>query len=472
MGDIIKTLIDTVSGYLYTYILVGLLSFVGVYFTIRLRLGQLLNIPHMISLLRESNQSKDEKEGKSISSFKAFCVSAASRIGTGNIVGVAVAIQLGGPGAVFWMWLLAFLGSATAFIESTLAQVYKVQNEDGSFRGGPAYYILYVLGAKKLAAFFAIVISVTYGFAFNAIQANTLAKAGSTSLGLPIWVVGIALALATGVIIFGGAKRVADITSAIVPIMALMYLGVAIFVVVTNLNFVPEMFKLIFLNAFGIQEIASAGIGVTILQGVKRGLFSNEAGMGSVPNAAAAADTSHPAKQGFVQALGVYVDTWLVCTATAFIILLGGEDFYGEAGGKGLEITQQALVHEVGNWGVPFLSLCVFFFAFSSIIGNYFYGESNIGFLGGNKTVLNIFRALVCFVVFLGCVGDFSVVWDTGDIFMGIMAIVNLVVLLLIGNIAVEIYNDYRCQVKAGVEPVFNPQAIPAIKKQPKFWQD
>ena len=350
--------------------------------------------------------------------------------------------------------------------------MYKVQNEDGSFRGGPAYYILHVLGAKKLAAFFAIVISVTYGFAFNAIQANTLAKAGSTSLGLPIWVVGIALALATGVIIFGGAKRVADITSAIVPIMALMYLGVAIFVVVTNLDFVPEMFKLIFLNAFGIQEIASAGIGITILQGVKRGLFSNEAGMGSVPNAAAAADTSHPAKQGFVQALGVYVDTWLVCTATAFIILLGGEDFYGEAGGKGLEITQQALVHEVGNWGVPFLSLCVFFFAFSSIIGNYFYGESNIGFLGGNKTVLNIFRALVCFVVFLGCVGDFSVVWDTGDIFMGIMAIVNLVVLLLIGNIAVEIYNDYRCQLKAGVEPVFNPQAIPAIKKQPKFWQD
>lgn len=472
MGDIIKTLIDTVSGYLYTYILVGLLSFVGVYFTIRLRLGQLLNIPHMISLLRESNQSKNEKEGKSISSFKAFCVSAASRIGTGNIVGVAVAIQLGGPGAVFWMWLLAFLGSATAFIESTLAQVYKVQNEDGSFRGGPAYYILHVLGAKKLAAFFAVVISVTYGFAFNAIQANTLAKAGSTSLGLPIWVVGILLALLTAVVIFGGAKRVADITSAIVPIMALMYLGVAIFVVVTNLNFVPEMFKLIFLNAFGIQEIASAGIGITILQGVKRGLFSNEAGMGSVPNAAAAADTSHPAKQGFVQALGVYVDTWLVCTATAFIILLGGEDFYGEAGGKGLEITQQALVHEVGNWGVPFLSLCVFFFAFSSIIGNYFYGESNIGFLGGNKTVLNIFRALVCFVVFLGCVGDFSVVWDTGDIFMGIMAIVNLVVLLLIGNIAVEIYNDYRCQLKAGVEPVFNPQAIPAIKKQPKFWQD
>lgn len=472
MEEIIKTVIDTVGTYLYTYILVGLLSFVGIYFTVRLKLGQLINLPHMISLLRESNKSKDDKESKGISSFKAFCVSAASRIGTGNIVGVAVAIKLGGPGAVFWMWLLAFLGSATAFVESTLAQVYKVQNEDGSFRGGPAYYILQVLGAKKLAMFFAIVISVTYGFAFNAIQANTLAKAGSTSLGLSIWVVGILLALATGVIIFGGAKRVADITSAIVPIMALMYLGVAIFVVVTNLDFVPKMFELIFLNAFGFKEIAGAGIGATILQGVKRGLFSNEAGMGSVPNAAAAADTTHPAKQGFVQALGVYVDTWLVCTATAFIVLLGGEDFYGANGGEGLEITQQALVHEVGSWGVPFLSICVFFFAFSSIIGNYFYGESNIGFLGGSKTVLNIFRALVCVVVFLGCVGDFSIVWDTGDIFMGIMAIVNLVVLLLIGNIAIEIYDDYRCQVKTGTEPVFNPQAIPAIKKQPKFWQE
>jgi len=472
MEEIIKTVIDTVGTYLYTYILVGLLSFVGIYFTVRLKLGQLINLPHMISLLRESNKSKDDKESKGISSFKAFCVSAASRIGTGNIVGVAVAIQLGGPGAVFWMWPLAFLGSATAFVESTLAQVYKVQDEDGSFRGGPAYYILQVLGTKKLAIFFAVVISVTYGFAFNAIQANTLAKAGSTSLGLPIWVVGILLALVTGVVIFGGAKRVADITSAIVPIMALMYLGVAIFVVVTNLDFVPKMFELIFLNAFGFKEIAGAGIGATILQGVKRGLFSNEAGMGSVPNAAAAADTTHPAKQGFVQALGVYVDTWLVCTATAFIVLLGGEDFYGASDIKGLEITQQALVHEVGSWGVPFLSICVFFFAFSSIIGNYFYGESNIGFLGGGKTVLNIFRALVCVVVFLGCIGDFSIVWDTGDIFMGIMAIVNLVVLLLIGNIAVEIYDDYRCQVNTGTEPVFNLQAIPAIKKQPKFWQE
>ena len=198
MEEIIKMVIDTVGTYLYTYILVGLLSFVGIYFTVRLKLGQLINLPHMISLLRESNKSNDDKESKGISSFKAFCVSAASRIGTGNIVGVAVAIKLGGPGAVFWMWLLAFLGSATAFVESTLAQVYKVQNEDGSFRGGPAYYILQVLGAKKLAAFFAIVISVTYGFAFNAIQANTLAKAGSTSLGLPIWVVGIALANGCG----------------------------------------------------------------------------------------------------------------------------------------------------------------------------------------------------------------------------------------------------------------------------------
>lgn len=466
MQDIFNFWVGLISDYLYTYLLVGLLTLTGVYFTVRLKFGQLTNLPHMFALLGESTKSDN---GSGISSFKAFTVSAASRIGTGNIVGVAVAISLGGPGAVFWMWVLAFLGAATAFIESTLAQVYKVQNEDGTFSGGPAYYIQQVLGMKGLAYLFAIIITITYGFMFNAIQANTIAAATSSSLGMPVGVTGILVAIITAIIIFGGARRVADVTSSIVPIMATMYIGVAIYVVVTNFDFVPEMFKLIFNNAFGLQEVAGGGIGVTILNGVKRGLFSNEAGMGSVPNAAAAADTSHPAKQGFVQALGVYVDTWFVCTATAFIVLLGGENFYGTK--KGLAITQEALVSEVGNWALPFLSICVFFFSFSSIIGNYFYGETNMAFLGSGKKALNFYRFLVCVTVFIGSVGDFSVVWNTGDIFMGLMALVNLLVILLIGNIAIEIYNDYRLQLKAGTLPVFNPQAIPSIRKQPKFWK-
>lgn len=467
MQEIFNFWVGEISKYLYTYVLVGLLSLTGIYFTIRLKFGQLTNIPHMFALLGESTKSDN---GSGISPFKAFTVSAASRIGTGNIVGVAVAISLGGPGAVFWMWVLAFLGAATAFIESTLAQVYKVQNPDGSFSGGPAYYIQQVLGMKGLAYLFAIIITITYGFMFNAIQANTIAAATSSSLGMPAGVTGILVALITAIIIFGGARRVADVTSSIVPIMAILYIGVAVYVVMTNLSFVPRMFEMIFANAFGLQEIGGAAIGATILNGVKRGLFSNEAGMGSVPNAAAAADTSHPAKQGFVQALGVYVDTWFVCTATAFIVLLGGEDFYGGAK-KGLMITQDALVSEVGSWALPFLSICVFFFSFSSIIGNYFYGESNMGFLGSGKKALNFYRFLVCVTVFIGSVGDFSMVWDTGDIFMGLMALVNLIVILLIGNIAIEIYNDYRLQLKAGTTPVFNPQAIPSIRKQPKFWK-
>lgn len=466
MEELIRNWTDEISNFLYVYILIGLLTFTGIYFTIRLKCGQLVNLPHMLALLGES--TKVTGEDKAISPFKAFCISAASRIGTGNIVGVALAITVGGPGAVFWMWLLAFLGASSAFVESTLAQVYKVPNGDGSFRGGPAYYITQVLGMKRLALFFAIIISVTYGFMFNAIQANTLATAAKTSLGISPLTAGLVIAAATGVIVFGGLHRVADFSSRIVPVMALMYILVAIYVILTNLNFIPQMFYLIFTNAFGIQEFAGGTLGATIIAGVKRGLFSNEAGMGSVPNAAATAHTSHPAKQGFVQALGVYVDTWLVCTATAFIVLLGHDNL--ASGKEGLEITQHALVNEVGSWGLPFLSICIFFFAFSSIIGNYYYGESNVEFIGGGKKSLLTYRALVCLMVFLGCIGDFSIVWNTGDIFMGIMAITNLIVILLIGKIAVDVYNDYRLQLRAGVEPVFNPRTIPSINEKLEGW--
>lgn len=462
----VANMTDTISTFMYSYILVFLLTGVGIYFTFRLRVGQLTNLGHMIALLGEVTKTK---EGGGISPFKAFCISAASRIGTGNIVGVAIAISLGGPGAVFWMWFLAFLGGASAFIESTLAQIYKVKNPDGSFRGGPAYYITKVLDKKWLAAFFAVIISITYGIMFNAIQANTLAGAMNTSLNLPTWTTGLIVALIVAVIIFGGVHRIADVTSRVVPVMALMYIFVALFVFVKNIGFVPHMFAMIFQNAFGLQEFGGAAIGVTIMQGVKRGLFSNEAGMGSVPNAAATAETSHPAKQGFVQALGVYVDTWLVCTATAFIVLLAGEKFYaGEY--QGLEITQQALANEVGAWGIPFLSLCILLFSFSSIVGNYYYGESNIEYIGGSKTMVNAYRTIVCVIILVGSISDFSIVWNFGDIFMGIMAVINLYVIVRIGKIAIDTYDDYRAQLKAGLNPVFHAKNVPSITQKLDAW--
>lgn len=462
---------DLISGYMYSYILIYLLAFAGIYFSIRLGFGQVTKLGHMFKLLGEVTKPQS-KDGGGISPFKAFCISAASRIGTGNIVGVAVAIAAGGPGAVFWMWVLALLGGATAFAESTMAQIYKVRNEDGSFRGGPAYYITAILKSPALAAFFAVIVCITFGFCFNAMQANTLSSAMSTSLHLPVWVNGLIIAGCAGIVIFGGVHRVADVSSKIVPLMALLYIFVALFVIVKNISFVPEMFQMIFANAFGLKEFGGAAIGTTIVQGVKRGLFSNEAGMGSVPNAAATADTSHPAKQGFVQALGVYVDTWFVCTATAFIVLLGGESFYG-SDMKGLEITQHALANEVGSWGIPFLSICILLFAFSSIVGNYYYGESNIQYIGGGKGALTMYRALCCLIIFLGSVADFSVVWNTGDIFMGIMAVINLYVIIRVGGIAVETYHDYVDQVKQGKNPVFDPKRIKSlIGGETLVWND
>lgn len=466
--ELVAKYTDVISTYMYTYILLYLLVGVGIYFTIRLKAGQITKFGHMFALLGEVTRTRDAHEG--ISPFKAFCISAASRIGTGNIVGVAFAISVGGPGAVFWMWILAFLGGASAFVESTLAQIYKVKNPDGTFRGGPAYYITQVLKNRPLAIIFAVTISITYGFMFNAIQANTIASAMNTSLNAPSWVTGLALAVITGIIIFGGVRRIADVTSKIVPIMAIMYIFVALFVFVRNIGFVPHMFAMIFENAFGLRSFGGAALGTTIVQGIKRGLFSNEAGLGSVPNAAATAETSHPAKQGFVQALGVYVDTWFVCTATAFIVLLGGEEFYGGQL-KGLEITQHALANEIGSWGIPFLSICVLLFAFSSVIGNYYYGEANIEYIGGGKMSLNGYRSLVCLIIFIGCVGDFSVVWNLGDIFMGIMALINLYVILVIGNIAIETYKDYCEQLKQGIKsPVFHSSRIKSIRQKLESW--
>lgn len=448
---------------IYTWILIPLLLIVGVLYTVQLKCGQFTHLKHVLKLLTEP--AKEQQNGeKGISPFKAFTISAASHIGTGNIVGVAGAIAAGGPGAVFWMWVIALIGGASSFVENTLGQIFKEKNSDGTFRGGPAYYMTHALGLPKLGIVFSIVISVVYGFMFNSIQANTIASAFSNSYGVKEYVVGAVLIVVVALVIFGGVRRIADVTSLLVPFMAIAYMGLALLIIFKNISLIPSMFAIIFRSAFSLQAVAGGTLGAAILNGVRRGLFSNEAGMGAVPNASSTADVTHPAKQGLIQALGVYMDTILVCSATAFIIILAGQEVYTDPNLKGIAITQTALAHEVGPWAHTFLTFCVLMFAFSSVIGNYYYGENNIQHLGWGKTALNFYRVLVLGMVFVGCVADFSIVWDTGDIFMGIMATINLVVLIKLGKIAIEAYQDYFSQLKSGKEPEFRISNLKTLK--------
>ncbi|WP_296971761.1 alanine/glycine:cation symporter family protein [Tepidanaerobacter sp. EBM-38] len=457
----LETLVSNLNNWLYSYVLIVMLIGLGIYFTIKIRFGQFRLIGNMIQLTTEATEIIEGKKG--ISAFQAFCISAASRIGTGNIAGVAIAISAGGPGAVFWMWVIALIGGATSFVESTLGQIYKVRDKD-TYRGGPAYYIEQALGKRGLGIFFSILTAITFGLIFNSVQANTIAGAFDKAFNIKPLYMGIALFVVVGYIIFGGVRRIANVSSVIVPVMATLYIGVALYIMIINYRLVPKMFALIFTSAFGLRQVAGGTLGAAIMNGVRRGLFSNEAGMGSVPNAAATAATSHPAKQGLIQTLGVYVDTLLVCSATAFIILLSG---LLETGTdlQGVQLTQAAISSQVGDWGNTFIAICVLLFAFSSIIGNYYYGETNIEFIESNPVYLNIYRILVLLMVFFGSIGNFGLVWDSADIFMGIMAIVNLVVITKLGPIAYATFEDYVSQLKEGKNPVFDPSKIPGLGK-------
>ena len=465
----LENLIGLLNDWLYSYVLIVLLIGLGIYFTFKIRFGQFRLIGHMLKLMTESTDGFDNKNG--ISPFKAFCISAASRIGTGNIAGVAVAIATGGPGSVFWMWVIALIGGATSFIESTLGQIYKVKDGD-TFRGGPAYYIEQALGKRKLGVFFSILTAVTFGFIFNSVQANTIASSFSKALGIKPLYIGIILFILTGYVIFGGIKRIANVSATIVPIMATIYIFVAIFIMIKNITLVPHMFSMIFSNAFGIKAAFGGTLGAAIMNGVRRGLFSNEAGMGSVPNAAATADTSHPAKQGLIQTLGVYVDTILVCSTTAFIILLSGVLNNPSATGlEGVQLTQEALSLQVGSWGNTFLAICILLFSYSSIIGNYYYGESNIEFIESSPGFLTAYRVLVLVMVFLGSIASFGLIWDAADVFMGTMAVINLIVIWKLCPIAFATFDDYMKQLKAGKNPVFNAKNIKGLGKV-QCWND
>ncbi|MDZ4991736.1 amino acid carrier protein [Clostridium perfringens] len=459
--ELINNMIVSFNDFLWGYILIILLIGTGLLFSFKTKFVQFRYIKEMFRLLGDGI-GKSNKEKGGVSSFQAFCISTASRVGTGNIAGVAIAVAVGGPGAVFWMWIIALIGSASSFVESTLAQIYKVKDKD-SFRGGPAYYMEKGLRKRWLGIIFSILITICFGFVFNAVQANTVSIAFSNAFGLSRAAIGIILAIVTALVIFGGIHRVAKVSEIIVPVLAVLYILIALIVVVLNITEIPSVLKLIFESAFGIKELTAGGLGAAVMQGIKRGLFSNEAGMGSAPNAAATADVSHPVKQGLIQTLGVFTDTLLICSCTAFIILVSGQ--YADSTLTGIELTQQALVSEIGPFGAYFIAICILLFAFSSIVGNFYYGQTNIEFMNSKKWLLNAYRILVIGMVLFGSLAKVDLVWNLADLFMGLMAILNIITILFLGKYAFLALKDYTDQKKAGIkEPVFKASSIPGLE--------
>ena len=487
--DAITNIVTSINNILWSYVLIATLIACGFWFTFKTKFVQFGMIRHMFQLLLETGVDKVKgnsglkeeelshnkgKKQKKISSFEAFAVSIAGRVGTGNLAGVATAIVIGGPGAVFWMWLIALIGSASAFIESTLAQLYKVKGKD-SFIGGPAYYIENGLKMKWLSVAFAIFTILTFGFAFNSVQSNTLSAALGQAFSFEPAVVGAVLTLLTVIIIFGGIQSIAKVSSVIVPIMAIGYVLIAFFVIILNITELPYVIKTIVSNAFGFEQALGGGIGAALMQGIRRGLFSNEAGMGSAPHAAATANVTHPVKQGLIQALSVFTDTLLICSCTAFIILFSGAPIDGSV--NGVQLTQFALNNEIGNFGTYYIGFILIFFVFSSILGNYYYGEANVSYLVKNrgeksrKSVIFIYRVLVAANVMAGAVMSLDLAWNIADITMGMMALCNMTGIILLGKYAIRLLHDYRSQLKQGItSPSFNKEILPEIKDQLECW--
>lgn len=465
--DIVNSWISIINDVLWSYILIIMLLGCAIWFTFKTRFVQFRMIKEMIKLLGDST-GKTKNGEKHISSFQAFAVSLASRVGTGNLAGVATAIAVGGPGAVFWMWIIALLGASSAFVESTLAQLYKRRGKD-SFIGGPAYYMERGLGLRWMGVFFAVLISITFGFAFNSVQSNTICAAWEGAFGFDHRVIGGILTILTILIIFGGIQRIAKVSSIIVPVMALGYVALALGIVLFNIGKLPAVLELIIGNAFGWEQTIGGTVGAALMQGIKRGLFSNEAGMGSAPNVAATADVSHPVKQGLIQTLGVFTDTLIICTCTAFIILFSGAPLDGSV--NGVQLTQHALTNEVGSIGSIFVAVAILLFAFSSIIGNYYYGEANIRFVTQKKSVLFTYRLLVGGMVMFGALASLDLAWSLADITMGLMTICNLIAISLLGRQAFLLLNDYITQKRKGIaSPVFTQNSIPELKDKAECW--
>ncbi len=457
----IDGVIDFLNTIFWGYVLIYGLLAVGLFFTVRLGFVQFRHFPELFRSVLGS--SKTDFAG--ITPFQALCTSLASRVGTGNLAGVAVALYLGGPGAIFWMWMVALVGLATAYSESTLAQLYKIKDANGQYRGGPAFYISKGLGAPWAGAVFSVCLILAFGLVFNAVQANSIADSMQGAFGVGKLPVGIVLAVLAGIVIFGGIKQIARFAEIVVPFMAVAYLALAVVVVVLNIGEVPAVLALIVKSALGF-EAAAGGVAGAMLNGIKRGLFSNEAGMGSAPNIAAVAtpDPHHPSSQGFVQALGVFIDTLLICTATALMILLSGA-LVPDSGVTGTQLTQEAMVAHIGEAGRYFIAIAIFFFAFTSIIGNYSYAENAMVFLGvGNKAGMTVLRVGCLAMVVWGAYESVATVFNAADASMGLMATINLVAICLLSGTVAKLTKDYLAQRRTTGDPVFHAADYPELK--------
>lgn len=453
-------------------VMVLVLSAAGLWFTIKTKGVQFTMIGEMFKLLFKADKGKLNTEEKRVSAFEAFMVSLASRVGTGNLAGVATAIVIGGPGAIFWMWVMALIGSVNTFVECTLAQLFKSKARD-SFIGGPAFYITKGLKKRWFAVIFAVAILAQFGLTNNMVQANTISSAFTEAFSIPPMVMALALSALALAVVFGGIQRIAKVCSYIVPFMALTYLGIAVWVLAVNITALPEVLGLIVRSAFGFEQAAGGMVGSAILMGFKRGIFSNEAGEGSAPNAAATADVSHPVKQGLIQTLGVFTDTLVVCTCTALIIMCSG--LYN-CGANGIELTQVAMTYHIGPAGKYIIAVCIFFFAFSSVIGNYYYGECNLTFLCNGsrhtRTAIQIYRLVLGILIFLGSLMTIEIVWALVDFFMVIMTVVNLTSVFLLGKYAIRLLDDYKAQLKQGKDPEYHSSTIPEISDVTECWKD
>lgn len=459
-------MLETVNDLLWGKVLIVALIALGLAFTVASRLVQFRYFGAMFAIV---GQAFHHEKGH-LSSFQALALSVAGRVGAGNIAGVAVALTLGGPGAIFWMWIVGLVGMATSYFECTLAQVFKNAEPDGTYRGGPAYYMERALGQRWMAAVFSVLLLVTFGFAFCALQSYTVATSFADAFSIPPYVTGIGLVVILGLIIFGGIKRIADVAEIVVPVMAVGYFIMALVVIGLKIDEVPAMFATIFRSAFGLDPAFAGGIGAAILMGVKRGLFSNEAGLGSAPNVAAVAYVPHPANQGIVQSFSVFIDTIVMCTCTALIILLSGVLGSGPEIG-GVDLTQAALAAEVGEWGRSFVSVALLLFAFTSIMYNYYLGENSLNFFSEeNKTLFNGYRILVLALVFWGSMQDLSTVFAFADLTMGLLALVNLTALALLFKVGMRVMKDFDSQFSAGVKPVFDAAKFSDLNIDHEAW--
>ena len=470
MADLYAKIIGTASNYLYSYVLIILLVGGGIYFTIRTKGVQLRYLLESIRVILEPSDKEDE----SISAFQALMVSTASRVGTGNIAGISTAICFGGPGAIFWMWMTAILGSATAFVESTLAQIYKRRAEDGSCYGGPSYYIEAVLKKRWLGVLYAIFMILTYMVGFNLVASFNVADSFKVysfyNPSLTPILIGIIQAVIFGICISGGGKQIAKITGILVPVMGGLYIAAALLMIILHGNMIPGMFASIFEGAFDIQAIFGGFMGSVVMLGIKRGLFSNEAGVGASATAAGSAGVSHPVKQGHVQVLSVFIDTVVICSATAFLLLCSG--VAPSADMAGMAYVQAAMNNVFGTAGVVFITVALILFAFTTLLGNYYFAETGMAYLCGKTPVKGVRitqRVIAIVIVLIGSVASLGIVWDTADVLMGLMAVINVPIIFLIAKPALRCLEDYRAQKQAGKNPVFKAADI-ELKEETDFW--